>query len=71
MTIGVVRDGQSWFFDDMFSGISNELAIVVGDQFKVRFKDTDEFNAAWDHDKVKGALNAALNSSVSLNLTLN
>lgn len=61
VTIGVVRDGQSWFFDDMFTGVSNELATVVGDQFRVRFKETDEFNAGWDHGKVKRALNAALN----------
>ena len=61
VTIGVVRDGQSWFFDDMFAGVSNELATVVGDQFKVRFKEAGEFNAGWDHGRAKPALEAALN----------
>lgn len=60
VTVGVVKDGNSWFFDSLTEGIQRELKLIAGDQFGIEFKEAPEFNADWKVDKVRSALDRAL-----------
>ena len=56
VTIGIVKDGDSWFFDTLDGLIETELRVLVEDQFQITFKRDPSFNANWDHSRTEEAL---------------
>lgn len=63
ITVGVVSDGPSIYFDSLTQQIKSELRALVGSERNLKFKHSPSFNAQWDIDRVEGALNSALADS--------
>ncbi len=60
VTIAVVRDGDSWFFDALGSNIEAELTVLIQDKVKVTFDRDPAFNANWDISRIQSVLRNAL-----------
>ena len=60
VTIGVVKDGDSWFFDTLGGLIETELRILGEDQFRIVFKRDPSFNANWDASRAEEVLRNAI-----------
>lgn len=59
LRIAVVRDGDSWFYDEYLALVQNELGTLLGDR-EVRWLEQPEFNADWDPDRLPASLRLAL-----------
>ncbi len=60
VTIGVVKDGDSWFFDALGGLIESELRVLAEDQFRITFKRDPSFNSNWDSTRTEEALLSAI-----------
>ncbi|MDM8539075.1 hypothetical protein QUF70_20170, partial [Desulfobacterales bacterium HSG17] len=60
ITIAVVKDGDSPFFDARIKGVIHELELLVGTGNRLKIRELPKFNAQWDIKKVPRALKAAM-----------
>ncbi len=60
VTIGIVRDGPSWAFDQLRTQIEKELTLLTKEEFQVVFKKIPNFDAGWDLNRVNLVLRNAL-----------
>ncbi|MEM7393493.1 MAG: TolC family protein, partial [Verrucomicrobiota bacterium] len=59
VTIGVVKDGNSWYADSILAIVKQELAVLSGNEFKIDYKEKP-FNADFQLDQLPVVLRKAL-----------
>jgi outer membrane protein TolC len=60
VNIAVVRDGPSWFADEITAMVDAELQQSLGDTIQIHFKADDKFDAGWKTERVAIVLQNAL-----------
>ncbi len=56
VTIAVVRDGPSWYFDGMLRLVKREVAALVGREREVRFRQESRCDSGWDPQQARDNL---------------
>ncbi len=59
IVIGYVKDGDSWFYDELIDSIESETRVLL-DNVSLSFKTDPAFNAGWTFEGARNALEAAL-----------
>lgn len=60
VSIAIVKDGPSLFLDERIDGVIRELTHLAAQNFTLTFKENPEFNARWQANRIKPALQRAL-----------
>lgn len=60
VTIAIVKDGPSPALDQRIEGVTQELKHLAATDFRITFKESLDFDARWQADRIRPALQSAL-----------